>query len=288
MSINTHINQGPVKIHVDISASTIENYDMSLGRRRTIASCELSAIQRIVKDVTMMENKAKYTIFYGSNGKEKRFGGFGFAIEGNASDSDFQNFIADLESKLSPNVVWQDKADAKASSFTKTGDLQYPIAAYMSMPGYTMPSHSGMRDIIVIIQWISALVSVLIASFAWASVFLKEQNLAMTLFSLILGVGMLIYPILLLRTAFIKGGLHCLILNKDRVILNHATKSIELPLNAITSFSKRVVELSIMQRGAKSTSIEYEFQINGNKFNMGENAALKFLEKAEEFKLNVV
>lgn len=288
MSITTHINQGPVKIHVDITASTIENYDMSLGRRRTIASCDLSAIQRIVKDLTLMENKAKYTIFYGTNGKEKRFGGMGFAIEGNASDFDFQSFISELESKLPPNVVWQDKAEEKASGISKTGDLIYPIAAQMPAVGRAMPNHAGMRNAIIAIQWVAATVAVFISFIALYAVFFTEQNFAMTVFSLIIGIGMLIFPFLLAQTAFIKGGLHSLILNKDKVVINHAFKSVDLPINAITSFRNRIVELNIVQQGAQSTSIEYEFQINHHKFSMGENAALKFLEKAKSFKLCIV
>lgn len=288
MEALTHINEGMVKIHVDLTGSTIENYDMSLGRKRVIGSCDLQAVQRVVKDVSMMENKAKYTIFYGVNGKEKRFGGMGFALEGNASDPSFQVFIETFQSKLPANVVWQDKAEAKAAKASKTGEIIFPIAAYMSMPGYTMPSHSGMRNVIVGIQSFAALVCVFISLVAFYSVLNAEQNLAMTIFSLVLGVGMLIYPILLAKTAFSNGGLHCVILSQDTLKINHAIQSVELPIKSITNFRNRMVELTIMQQGAKSTSIEYEFQINEHKFNMGENAALKFIEKATEYKLCIV
>lgn len=289
-SLITHTNQGATNIMVDISPQTIENYVMQFGKRRTIKTCTLSAVSRIVKDITMMEQKTKLTIYYTENGKEKRFGGMGFAIEGNSSDVDFQSLIAFLEQHLPSDVVWQDKAIEKASSVSSKGGIEFPTAAKLNFLLFQYPSHSGERKMIVGFQLFFGVLYALIPILMLLMLFSQSPSVVAILIVIAIAVPLGWFAVKILQMAFVKGGIAKLIVNKDTMIINGSTRSTAIQMKDITNIAYKVISLTIKQSntGAKTNSLEYNFEINHHtKFTMGEKAALQFIKKTTELNLPI-
>ncbi len=281
MSEFIYENNDVVKQSIRFTDNAIVVFTKVFGKESLIASCELQDIVRIVKDISMLENKAKYLIYYSKNGKEKRLGGMAFSIEGNAIDSKFQQFVALLEASVPKNTIWQDKASAKAMSTTKMGVDKFPIAGNMYFLFMKMPSHAGMRKVIAAMHIIAAFFSALIVLMLLIPLVLSDDLLTSALVFLIIAVPLGAYATLVLRTAFLKSGLFCALLTDTDLQINYAVQSKAIPFNAIEKFSNRIVQLGIVQNGARSSSVQYEFQVNNVKFIMGENAAQIFIEKAK-------
>lgn len=284
-----HKNEGPTSIMIEITPSRIENYVEMFGKRKTIKVCELNKIVRVVKDITTFENKTKLTIYYSENGKEKRFGGIGFSIEGNLSDESFLNVIDYLKTHLSTSVLWEDKASKKASGVTKEGALEFPIAGYLHLLFYKHPSHSGERKMIIFLKLILAtLVALIPITLILALLLSKDINITALLITLVIAVPFAYYSFKIFSINFTKGGLHTLFVEDGKIRINQGVNTTDVKLKNIQSLTYKVIELTIRQMNTQSTSssMEYEFLINGNiKFVMGENSALPFIEKVRELNI---
>jgi hypothetical protein len=114
-------------IDVALEGNTLENYNMLMGKKRIISSCDINHITRITTGLTFLEEKQKLTIYYNKDGKEKRFGGLGFFLEGNLSNPEFSKFINALKAVLPDHVRWEEKSSAKKVVSTETGGTFLPI-----------------------------------------------------------------------------------------------------------------------------------------------------------------
>lgn len=283
-----YVIEGAVKQSIRLTETSIEVFVDTFGKERTIASCEVQEVVRIIKDVSMMENKAKYIIYYSRNGKEKRLGGMAFSVEGNAINDQFQKFVSSLEAQVPAQTIWQDKASAKAMSTTKTGVDKFPIAASLYFLFMRMPSHAGMRNFIVILHYIAAFFSAKIVLVVSIALVLSDDFLVGLLMFVLFAGTLGIYAALVFRTAFARNGLYSAIITDHDLQINYAVKSKTIPFNTIEKFSNRIVQLDIIQNGARSSSVQYEFEVNNVKFTMGENAAHSFIEKAKNKGLVIV
>jgi hypothetical protein len=283
METQTHVNTGAVKILVEFNGNEISNFDQTFGKKRIIKTCQLKDIVRAEQDISMMENKARYTLFYAENGKNKRFGGMGFSIEGHASQPEFQDFISNLKNALPDHVEWINKAEAKAKTSTKEGVLKFPIKGSLTFLFYTMPMHAGMRGMVVAMKLVFAIFSLFVGLVVITGCIMNGFKMESLLIFLVIGLPLLFYGVGVSLTQFSKGGLHTLLFKGKTLIINHTFRSIQIPISEITKFEFQKVHLTIRQSGAASDSMEYHFKLNDqNKFAMGENAALFFIDEMKK------
>jgi hypothetical protein len=272
--------------HVSIDGNTLENYHELMGKKRIITTCTVDQITRITTGLSFLEEKQKLVIYYNKDGKEKRFGGMGFSLEGSLSDPEFAKFLERLKAVLPASVQWEEKASAKKVKETADGGLAYPLTPVMNMLLYKRRFHSGERIIMVSMLYIFSfiLAPIGLVMVVGAGIF-ETKSYGETMLLGGLGGAMAAIGIMPLMIGFKKGGLYTALLSNDQLQVNYAYSSKIIKLSEINSIALQRTNLTIknMESYNKTNSVEFDFVVNNSvKFTMGESTGSQFIEALKE------
>jgi hypothetical protein len=272
--------------HVSINENSLENYHKIMDKKRMVSSCTFDQVTRVTTGLSFLEEKQKLVIYYTKEGKEKRFGGIGFSLEGNLSDPEFANFLDRLKAVLPASVQWEEKASAKKVKTTADGGQAYPLTPVMNMLLYKRRFHSGERIIMVSMMYVFSFILAPLGLFmvVGAGIF-ETKSIGETAMLGGLGGALAAIGIMPLMIGFKKGGLYTTLLNDEQIQVNFAYSSKILKLSEITTISVRKTNLTIknMDNYNKTNSVELDFTVNNSlKFTMGESTGFQFIEALKE------